>query len=128
MDVLHPALTAWASTADTDSRSGIVATAKTLDEALVEHLEQEEADVLPLMHDHLAVAEWDAAQDQAMAISPTALTAKLVLAGTVLEDADQAERVWFLSLLPLPARLIGRPYRARRYLRYSRDLRRDVAR
>lgn len=84
--------------------------------------------MLPLMHDHLTVAAGDAVPDHAVAISPTALTANLVVAGTVLGDADQAERVWLPSLLPLPARLIWRLFRARQHLRYSGDLRRDVAR
>ncbi|MEV6850326.1 hemerythrin domain-containing protein [Actinoplanes sp. NPDC051411] len=99
------------------------ASLKELHDVLIEHLDLEEAAVLPLIHDHLTVAEWHAPQEHAMKHGPAGLTDKLLLAGLVLEDATPRERAWFLSEMPPPARLLWRLVGRRRYARRMRAVR-----
>ncbi|XVU28996.1 hemerythrin domain-containing protein [Actinoplanes sp. CA-054009] len=88
-----------------------------LREALEEHLDAEERSVLPLIHEHLTVAEWKAPQAYAMAHGPKALTDKLLQAGLVLEEANPREEAWFLAEMPPPARLLWRLMGRRLYAR-----------
>jgi len=89
--LITPKLVAWSETADTRTRELIAARLTELDIALDEHLVREETDVLPLIHENLSVAEWNASEDEAVKNGPRSLSAKLLLAGMVLEDANPAE-------------------------------------
>lgn len=90
---------------------------------LVEHLDLEESAVLPLIREHLTLAEWQAPKDHAMKHGPKGLTDKLLLAGMMLEDASPGERAWFLGEMPAPARLLWRLIGARRYAQRVRSVR-----
>lgn len=122
--LLTPKLVAWSKTADTRTRELVAARLTELDAALDEHLVREETDVLPLIHDNLSVAEWNASEDDAVKNGPRRLRAKLLLAGMVLEDATPAEHAWFLSVMPPPARILWRVYGKASYRRYTQSIRR----
>ena len=83
--------------------------------ALLEHLDDEEAELLPLAARHLTAREWHALGDHFVQSTPKSKL--LVFLGAVLEDADGGERALMLSSLPAPARivwsLLGRPLYAR---------------
>jgi hypothetical protein len=82
---------------------------------MITHLDLEEREVLPLIHDNLTVAEWLAPQHHAMKHGPKGLVDKLLLAGMVLEDTSPGEGAWFLSEMPPPARAIWKLIGKRRY-------------
>lgn len=86
---------------------------------LLEHLDDEEAALLPLAAEHITEKEWASLGDHLVANTPK-LTL-LTLFGLVLEEATPAERAKLLSALPAPVRgiwhVIGRP-------RYARHIRR----
>lgn len=90
----------WTRAADAAAGEALAAALHRLTGSLAEHLTLEEERVLPLIHDHLTVAEWEAPQKHAMKHGPRRLGDKLVLAGVVLETATPRERAWFLSAMP----------------------------
>ncbi|MER5257337.1 MULTISPECIES: hemerythrin domain-containing protein [unclassified Streptomyces] len=117
-------LPAWESTGGEQERDALVAALSEHRAVLVEHLDEEERVLLPLVARHLTQREWKAMGDHFLESTPKPKL--LLFLGIVLEDADQAERAAVLAGLPLPARLVwhavGRPlYRRRtRLVRGSR--------
>ncbi|MYT26737.1 hemerythrin domain-containing protein, partial [Streptomyces sp. SID7760] len=92
--------------------------------ALLEHLDDEERLVLPLVAEHLTVAEWDAVGRRGMETVPKD---KLLLAlGALLEDADAQERAYFLERAPLIGRLMWRAFGRRQYTAACRTLRAPI--
>lgn len=119
MTRLDAAFPAWEAAAGADERDTLVAALAEHRAVLLEHLDDEEATLLPLAAEHITEQEWAAQGDHLVANTPK-LTL-LTLFGLVLEDANPAERAILLSVLPAPVRaiwhVIGRP-------RYARHIRR----
>ncbi|MET8751733.1 hemerythrin domain-containing protein [Streptomyces sp. NPDC004667] len=89
--------------------------------ALLEHLDDEERLVLPLVAEHLTVAEWETVGRRGLETVPRN---KLMLAlGSLLEDATPQEREFFLSRAPLVGRLIWKAFGRRQYAAACRALR-----
>ncbi|MFI5532138.1 hemerythrin domain-containing protein [Kitasatospora sp. NPDC051853] len=109
------ALPAWESTAGEAERDRLAAVLAEHRAVLVEHLDDEEAELLPLAARHLTVAEWNRLGEHFVAATPKPKL--LLFLGLVLEEADPAERSAVLAGLPLPGRLlwhtVGRPLYAR---------------
>ncbi|TDD30194.1 hemerythrin domain-containing protein [Nonomuraea terrae] len=124
---LQEDLPAWSRGADTQTRDRLADCLRRLWAALEEHLDLEERAVLPLIHEHLTVPEWLAPQHAALANGPAGLTAKLLLAGVVLEDATEREQAWFLHSMPPPARVLWRLFGKRMYAARTAAIRRSVA-
>jgi hemerythrin-like domain-containing protein len=88
--------------------------------ALVEHLDDEEAHVVPLIRAHITASEWN--QFGQEAFEKFTNPEKLIATG-VLEDVATAEEAeWFIGDLPLPIKLMWRFIGRRRYTRYKREL------
>jgi hemerythrin-like domain-containing protein len=115
-------LTGW-SAGDGTARERLAVHLTQLDAALAGHLDAEEAEVLPLVHEHVTVAEWDAMEKDASKHMPRNPRVGLVMAGMVLEDATPAERAWFMNELPAAARLMWRLAGQSRYAAYTRRIR-----
>ena len=107
IDAIRPELARW-SAGDGTARGRLTGDLTRLHTALSEHLDAEEAEILPLVHEHLTVAEWEAIGEDANQHLPRNPRLGLLLAGMVLEDATPAEQAWFLAELPAPARLMWR--------------------
>jgi hypothetical protein len=122
INAIRPELAGW-SARDGAARDRLAGYLARLDAALVEHLDAEEGEVLPLVHDHVTVAEWEAMEKDATTHMPRNPRVGLVMAGMVLEDATPAERAWFLSELPAAARLMWRLAGQSRYAAYVRRIR-----
>jgi hemerythrin-like domain-containing protein len=71
--------------------------------ALLEHLHDEEEYILPLIAEHLTVAEWARLRERFAEEIPK--DKLLFFLGMILEDADPAERQAMMANLPAPARL-----------------------
>ncbi|MFC5825500.1 hemerythrin domain-containing protein [Nonomuraea insulae] len=116
---LDAAFPAWEATAGAEERDVLVAALTDHRAVLLEHLDDEEATLLPLAAKHISQEEWASMGDHLVANTPK-LTL-LTLFGAVLEDANPAERAIVLSGLPAPVRVIwhviGRP-------RYAHHIRR----
>ncbi|MFE4816979.1 hemerythrin domain-containing protein [Streptomyces sp. NPDC056704] len=89
--------------------------------ALVEHLDDEERLALPLVAEHLTVAEWDLVGQRGMERLPKN---KVLLAlGAILEDATAEERAYFLGRAPLLGRLLWKIVGRRQYAHWCRAVR-----
>lgn len=118
---LDAAVPAWEAAADAERRDTLVAALADHRAVLLEHLDDEEATLLPLAADHITEQEWASLGDHLVAHTPK-LTL-LTLFGLVLEDASAPERDLLLSVLPAPVRGIWRVVGRPRYVRHMRRVR-----
>ncbi|MFE0677109.1 hemerythrin domain-containing protein [Streptomyces sp. NPDC058867] len=88
---------------------------------LLEHLDAEEELLLPLVAEHVTVAEWDLLGRRGLEGIPRSQL--LVALGAILEDATPEERQYFLSRTPLLGRLLWRTLGRRQYASACRALR-----
>ncbi|MEO3786729.1 DUF4267 domain-containing protein [Actinocorallia sp. B10E7] len=114
----------WTRSADAAGRDALVAALTEHRTVLIEHLDDEEAHLLPLAEHHLTEAEWSTQGEHFAQHTPKSKI--LTLLGVVLEDATPQERAEFLAGLPAPARAIWRLYGGRRHATRMRRLREDV--
>jgi len=84
--------------------------------ALLEHLDLEEREILPVVAQHLSVAEWDALGEHGKNATPRKHLP--LVFGAILEDADERERAEMLANVPGPVRFFLRTAGARQYRRY----------
>jgi hemerythrin-like domain-containing protein len=110
------ALPAWEATAGEAERDTLVAALTDHYAVLVEHLDDEENELLPVAGRHLTVREWNAMGDHFFEATPKPKL--LFFLGMALEDAAPAERAAMLGGLPGFAKalwyVVGRPAYARR--------------
>jgi len=121
LDRLGPLLQEWMRSASVLRGEQLARVTDELRESLLEHLDLEEREILPLVSRHITVAEWDSLGEHGRgAIAPRLLP---LLFGSVLEDADPQEREMMLSPLPAPVRLLLRTWGSRHYRRYIKRVR-----
>ncbi|MFF3849394.1 hemerythrin domain-containing protein [Streptomyces sp. NPDC002328] len=88
---------------------------------LLVHLDEEERSVLPLVAEHLTVAEWDLVGQRGLEGLPKE---KLLIAlGAILEDATPQERAYFLGKAPLLGRVLWYTLGRRQYAAACRAVR-----
>ena len=106
---------AWAATADEASREAFAAALDEMVGPLMAHLDQEEAEILPLAQRLLSEDEWSKLGEHAVAAAPK--KALLRGFGGILEDATPEERTMMTSVLPPPVRLMYRFWGRGAYIR-----------
>lgn len=116
----------WGLAAAAGPQQALLGHLADLDTALHDHLRLEEADILPLIQDHLSIAEWKAPFEYAQHHTPVPASKGLLLVGMVLEDALPHERRWFLGHLPAVARVAWQLVGERQYRRYVTSLRENL--
>lgn len=92
--------------------------------ALVEHLDDEEAHVVPLIRAHVTAEEWERFGQQTFEKFTDA--EKLTATGTLEEVATTEEASWFTGGLPVPIRMMWRLAGRRSYARYIARVRGDT--
>ena len=98
--------------------------ARSLDEfthALVEHLDDEETHVVPLIREYITAVEWE--QFGRETFEKFTDPEKLIATGALEDVATPEEVEWFVGDLPLPIKLMWRVVGRRRYHRYMRRVR-----
>lgn len=105
----------WASAADTQTRDLAVAAIEEHRTVIVEHLDDEEAHLLPLAERFLTAKEFGALGEHFVMSTPKTKLFKYF--GMVMEDADERERAILLGGLPAPVRLVWRALGPRLYAR-----------
>ena len=121
LDRLGPLLQEWMLSAGVVRGEQVARVTDQLRDSLLEHLDLEEREILPLVSQHITVAEWNSLGEHGRgSISPKLLP---LLFGSMLEDANPQEREMMLSALPAPVRLLIRTWGARHYRRYIRRVR-----
>jgi hypothetical protein len=102
-----------------DELSSCVAELTTL---VVEHLDDEERNAVPIIENHLTPDEWQAAINRGAAFLSSHPRLGIVLGGLVLDYAAPDERRKFLAGVPLPQRMLVRLLSARVTAAYRRRL------
>lgn len=100
------------------------ALAAALDEftaALVEHLDDEETHVVPLMRAHITAEEWTSFGQETF--EKFSNSEKLVATGTLEDVATREEAEWFTGDLPLPIKVMWRLVGRRKYTRHMQRVR-----
>ena len=88
---------------------------------LVRHLDDEEAMALPLVAEHLTVAEWNTVGDRGLERIPR--SKRLLALGAILEEATPQEQAYFLGKLPHVGRIMWRLSGCRQYRAACRAVR-----
>jgi hemerythrin-like domain-containing protein len=101
--------------------TGLATALDELTHALVEHLDDEESHVVPLIRTHITAEEWERfGQDT---FEKFTNPEKLIATGVLEDIATPEEAEWFLDGLPLPIKLMWRFAGRRRYDRYMARVR-----
>lgn len=104
--------------ADSEQGTSLALTLDALSAALDEHLADEERHILPLVQEHLTVAEWEELGERGRAGIPK--DRLLIQLGYILDGTSPAEQREFLGRLPLPVRVVWKVVGRRRYAQERR--------
>ncbi|WP_331760048.1 hypothetical protein OG285_35980 (plasmid) [Streptomyces sp. NBC_01471] len=88
---------------------------------LIDHLAEEEQEILPVVSVTLTQREGDALGKYGMSAIP--LTRRLIILGHITEETDGAERQRFMRVLPAPARLAHKLIGHRQFTRETTTIR-----
>jgi hemerythrin-like domain-containing protein len=121
LDTAVELLRRWEDRADATTRQELVDALRQHRVELLEHLDEEERSILPLIAEHLTAAEWQALNERFQRETPK--DKLLFFLGAILEEATPAERAKLLGSLPLLARVLWRTVGRRQYARRSRKVR-----
>nr|WP_255456790.1 MULTISPECIES: hemerythrin domain-containing protein [unclassified Mycolicibacterium] len=114
-------LPAWAATAYPPAGEKMAARIEAMMPTLIDHLDEEEHNLLPVAAVTLTQSEWDALGKHGMSAIP--LTRRLVILGHITEEADDAERQSFMQVIPAPARWAYKLIGHRQFTRETTALR-----
>ncbi|WP_208103679.1 hemerythrin domain-containing protein [Mycolicibacterium sp. CBMA 226] len=95
-------LPAWTATAYPPAGEKMAARIEAMMPTLIDHLAEEEHNLLPVAAVTLTQSEWGALGKHGMSAIP--LTRRLVILGHITEEADDAERQSFMQVIPALAR------------------------
>jgi len=111
----------WRAGTNPQSAAALTTAIEAMSAALAEHLDQEEAEILPLAEQHLSIAEWQQLGKSAVDSLPK--NKRLIFLGMILEDTSAEERAEFLSHIPAPVRVLWRLLGVRGYAKYAAKVR-----
>ena len=114
-------LPAWTASADAAAGERMAARIEAMMPTLIEHLAEEEQEILPIVSVTLTQSEWDALGKHGMSAIP--LTRRLVILGHITEDTNDAERRRFMKVLPAPARVAYKLIGHRQFTRETSEIR-----
>jgi hemerythrin-like domain-containing protein len=116
MEHVEPLLQAWEASPTTARGAELADLLDRLAAGLVEHLDLEEREILPLAERHVTVAEWNSLGEQG--VDEMDQKQLPIIFGAILEECTPDERRAMLAKVPLPVRLVLRTVGARQYRRY----------
>lgn len=116
---------AWVDEPAPEAASALSASLYDLLEHLQEHLDDEEADVVPLLAATFSIEEWEAVGRKGFEkFTPEQ---RFIAMGQMLEVATPAEAAAMTAKLPWPVMALWRVVGRRRYRRYLEAVRRDTS-
>jgi Hemerythrin HHE cation binding domain len=126
MEEVDRALPAWEAAPCAATAGPVLAALSTHRDVLHEHLADEETNILPLIEEHLTVAEWAKLGGHFAKTAPA--NKRLFFLGALLEEADPEESALILAVVPRPARLVWRMIGRKQYTRKITLIRAGLAR
>ncbi|GIH29267.1 hypothetical protein Aph01nite_75770 [Acrocarpospora phusangensis] len=124
MERVAALLPEWERTAAPGLRDRIVAILREHREALVEHLGEEEERILPLVAEHITVAEWNALGEQAFReLAKESATKKFISLGAILEEITPEEHAHFMADKPALVKLAWNLFGKRVYAKQVKLIR-----
>jgi len=117
---------AWRSAPSAATAAPLVTALTEHRTALIEHLNDEEEHILPVIEEHLTAAEWGRLGQRFGEEVPK--DKMLYFLGAILEEASPAEQQAMMANLPAPARLVWRAVGRRQYRSKVRKIRAGLAR
>jgi hemerythrin-like domain-containing protein len=114
-------LPSWESSADPQVGERMAARLDGILPGLIEHLAEEEAQLLPLVSVTVTQAEWDQLGKHGLGAIPG--KRRLVILGHIVEETTEEERARFLLNVPPPARLAYRLLGRRQHARETAAIR-----
>jgi hypothetical protein len=120
-EAITPALAGWEAAPTKAAGEHLAILCERFTAALLEHLDLEEREILPLASRHVTAIEWNQMGEHGKdTMTPSQLP---IMFGLVLEDADDEERARMLGNLPLPIRFLLKTVGAWQFRRYASRLR-----
>lgn len=121
VDAVRQQVPAWAGTADIAAGERMATLLESIDDVFRTHIEEEEAQILPLASEHLSQAEWDALGKHGLSSTPP--KRRLLTLARILDETTDAERLQFLRSIPPPIRLAYKVIGRRQYARELVEIR-----
>jgi len=119
---VNAGLPVWVSAPVGQAADQLLAAVGELELVVVEHLDDEELNAVPIIEEHLSQDEWGATVRRATAFLTSHPRLAIVLGGLVLDYASPDERQTFMSGVPLVPRLLMRFLSPRMTATYRRRL------
>ncbi|MEW2428739.1 hemerythrin domain-containing protein [Micromonospora sp. NPDC047644] len=113
LQALDALLPRWEGHATAEVRDELAASLADHRAVLVEHLDEEERQVLPLIAEHLSVDEWNLVGRRGLEAVPRNKVMHAL--GAILEDATPDEQRYFLAKVPAVGRVMWRLVGQRQY-------------
>jgi hemerythrin-like domain-containing protein len=117
-------LARWRRTGAASVAGELSSTLRQLRNSLVEHLDEEEQQILPIAQECMTVAEWEKLGEIAAAKAPA--RQRFTVFGLLLEETSRAETEKFMMMLPAVARFAWQFGARHRYARYIDRVRGDA--
>ena len=114
-------LPSWTTSADAATGERMAARIETMLPVLIDHLAEEEAQLLPVVAVTVSQKEWDKLGEHGMGSIPP--KRRLVILGHIIEETDDSERTRFLAHVPAPARVAYRLIGKRQFARDTATIR-----
>ena len=119
---VNASLSAWVGSPGGPTADQLLEAVAELEAVVVEHLDDEELNAVPIIEEHLSQDEWDATVKRATAFLTSHPKLAIVQGGLVLDYASADERRVFMSGVPLVPRLLLRVLSPRVTASYRRRL------
>lgn len=113
LTTIEQLLPCWEATAADPDRDALVAAFAEHQRVMHQHLADEETQVMPLVEEHLTLAEWERVGRNGLENMPKDKVFRAL--GAILEDATPEERAVFMKKVPLAGRIAWKLIGQRQY-------------
>jgi hypothetical protein len=121
IDAAHSACSRWRAAPAPESAEALARSLDEVNAALLPHLDNEEREIVPLAAVTVTQEEWDSLAKHGIASIPG--NKKLIAFGMILEPLNPADRVYMLSNVPPPVKVLYRLVGQRAWRKYATTLR-----
>jgi hemerythrin-like domain-containing protein len=123
IDKVQSVRQSWTRSADPRLAEQLSAAVEDLSSGAIEHFDDEEQNILPLIGEHITPQEWKEFIDRGAAyVNPRNLWFALAYAGCLLRDATPDEQTRFIAALPAALRIVLKLLGERAYATYRTRL------